>query len=250
MTTASLSNSRSSASSSGTDNRLHGGDRPPGGGTNPKPPQECATSSTNHGNLTTTTPAEAAAKAKAITEALVAASATTTATKVTAPTDATAIAYWERLLPQLEPGSNVAASVQQQLDIARGRLGVAPSGDGLAETGSAAPWGGIEVRVDAPDNLPALSPEAALFIIARDPAAPNPPLGAVRLTPAFPAQVTVTDANSMMPQRPISASGEIEFVARLALDGNPLSTDAHPESAPVTVSRDASDPVTLTLELP
>lgn len=154
--------------------------------------------------------------------------------------DARAVALWERLMLQLEPGSGVANSVAEQLDAARSRLGVAPPDA----------WEGIEIMIAAPENLPDLSPEAALFVIARDPAAPNPPLGAIRLTPAFPAVVTLTDANSMMPQRPISGAAEVQLQARLSLDGNPLSPEPGPESDAITVSRDHGDTVQLELRLP
>jgi cytochrome c-type biogenesis protein CcmH len=154
--------------------------------------------------------------------------------------DARAVALWERLMLQLEPGSGVANSVAEQLDAARARLGVPPPDA----------WGGIEIMIAAPENLPDLSPEAALFVIARDPAAPNPPLGAIRLPPAFPAVVTLTDANSMMPQRPISGAAEVQLQARLSLDGNPLSPEPGPESDAITVSRDHAETVELELRLP
>lgn len=154
--------------------------------------------------------------------------------------DPRAVQYWERLMTQLEPGSAVAGSVNQQLMAARERLGV-PTPDA---------WNGIEIVVEAPDGIPTLTPESALFIIARDPAAPNPPLGAMRLAPAFPAVVRLTDANSMMPQRPISASAELELIARLSIDGNPLTEDPSPESAPVTVPSDHEGAVELLLRSP
>ncbi len=154
--------------------------------------------------------------------------------------DARAVALWERLMMLLEPGSGVANSVQEQLNAARARLGVPPP----------EAWGGIEIVIAAPEALPDLSPEAALFIIARDPNAPNPPLGAIRLAPAFPAVVTLTDANSMMPQRPISGVTEVQLQARLSLDGNPLSQEPGPESDAITVSRDHGETVQLELRLP
>ncbi len=154
--------------------------------------------------------------------------------------DARAVALWERLMMLLEPGSGVANSVAEQLSAARARLGV-PQPD---------TWNGIDIVVTAPEDLPDLSPEAALFVIARDPAAPNPPLGAVRLPPAFPALVTLTDANSMMAQRPISSVEELQLQARLSLDGNPLSAEPGPESEAVTISRDHGQSVELELQLP
>lgn len=152
--------------------------------------------------------------------------------------DTTAVTRWETLMGLLEPGSAVAASVQQQLDAARARLGL-PEPDA---------WAGIEVIVQAPDALPSLGPEAALFVIARDPSAPNPPLGAVRVPAAFPAVVRLTDANAMMPQRPISGVSELQLLARLAPDGNPVGGEGALESRAVVVGRDDAGRVELVLE--
>ena len=136
----------------------------------------------------------------------------------------------------------VAGSVQEQLDAARARLGQP------AQATEA--WAGIEVVIQAPERLPNLSPEAALFVIARDPAQPNPPLGAVRITPAFPARVRLTDANSMMPRRPISGAAELQLQARLSLDGNPMGGEGDLESPSVDVAPDRGTPVQLQLEPP
>jgi cytochrome c-type biogenesis protein CcmH len=154
--------------------------------------------------------------------------------------DAKAVSHWDRLMTQLEPGSPVAASVQQQLDAARARLGVAPPVN----------WPGLEIVVTAPAELPALNPESALFVIARNPDAPNPPLGAVRLPPAFPAIVRMTDANSMMPQRPLSGAARLQIQARLSLDGNPIAAAGDPQSEAVTIAADHSEPIELTLQSP
>ncbi len=95
--------------------------------------------------------------------------------------------------------------------------------------------------------LPELPPEAALFVIARDPEAPQPPLGAVRLPAVFPTTVVVSDRDSMLPQRPISSAARIEWVARLVFDGDPLSTGERLESDPLITASDSTDPVRLQL---
>lgn len=148
----------------------------------------------------------------------------------------TAVAYWERLLPLLEPDSGVAEAVQQQLLLAQ--LEQAPT--------AAADWAGLSIEITA-DVLPELPPEAALFVIARDPEAPQPPLGAVRLPVVFPTTVVVSDRDSMLPQRPISSAARIEWVARLVFDGDPLSTGERLESDPLITASDSTDPVRLQL---
>jgi len=158
--------------------------------------------------------------------------------------DLQAVRRWETLMPLLEPGSAVASSVQEQLDAARTRLG-APT-----EAAAAAAWAGLEITVRAPGELPAIKPESALFIIARDPSAPNPPLGAIRVSPAFPATVRLTDANSMLPQRPISSVSEIQLEARLSIDGRPQAGEQDPQSEAVVVIPTAGEPLELILQSP
>lgn len=158
--------------------------------------------------------------------------------------DLEAIRQWDGLMPLLEPGSAVAASVQQQIDAARTRLGLATPQQPTAG------WAGIELVVQAPENIPDLTPESALFIIARDPSAPNPPLGAVRLSPAFPARVRVTDANSMMPQRPISGADQVQLEARLSISGNPQAGEGDLQSEAIIVSSGTDALQELTLQLP
>lgn len=158
--------------------------------------------------------------------------------------DLAAIRQWDTLMPLLEPGSAVAASVQEQIDAARSRSGL-PTGQQPN-----AGWAGIELLIEAPEDLPALKPESALFIIARDPNSPNPPLGAVRLSPAFPARVRMTDANSMMPQRPISGAEQIQLEARLSISGNPQAAAGDLQSDSITVPPGTETPHTLILRSP
>jgi len=158
--------------------------------------------------------------------------------------DLEAIRQWEGLIPLLEPGSAVVGSVQQQINAARSRLGLP------TEQQPTAGWAGIELVVQAPENLPNLNPESALFIIARDPSAPNPPLGAVRLSPAFPARVRVTDANSMMPQRPISGADQVQLEARLSISGNPQAGEGDLQSEAIIVSSGTDALQELILKLP
>ncbi len=153
----------------------------------------------------------------------------------------TALGYWERLLPLLDPASGAAGSVREQIEEARSRLGLAPD----------AAWAGVETVVLAPPGLGQLPPGAALFVIARDPAAPAPPLGAVRVpSPVFPVTVRITDANSMMAQRPISSVAAVEIYARLSLSGQPQPMAGDPASQPVRIEPSSAGSVELKLSLP
>ncbi|MEJ2534724.1 MAG: tetratricopeptide repeat protein, partial [Gammaproteobacteria bacterium] len=112
-------------------------------------------------------------------------------------------------------------------------------------------WGGVTATVSAPSDLGSLPPTAALFLIARDPAAPNPPLGAVRIAnPVFPVNLRLTDANSMMAARPISGVPEVEITARLSMSGSPMPNATDPRSEPTMIDTGAPTQLQLSLSRP
>lgn len=160
---------------------------------------------------------------------------------------ATAIQYWQKLLSLADPGSPVANSVQEQIDRAQARLGTeAPQ----TVMGDAAAPAALEVRVSVDGDLPPLPGQAALFLIIRDPAAPAPPLGAKRIAnPAFPVTLTVTDADSMLAERPIFGTDPLQIQARISLSGSPVPAEGDLESAPIPVSHSQQGPVELTIPI-
>lgn len=155
-----------------------------------------------------------------------------------AGSDALAVEYWQRLLSLVDADSDIAASVQRQINAAQGRTGAAP----------ASAWAGLEVAVTLAGEAPALPPSAVLFVIARDPAAPNPPVGVMKIAnPVFPLSARLDDSHSMLQQRPISGVEDLQVQARLSMSGNAIAQpgDLHSEAA--TVSPEFSDQVELTI---
>lgn len=152
---------------------------------------------------------------------------------------ATAVQYWQKLLGLLDPASPVAQSVQAQLD----QAGIIPAPDIAGTTEGPAGWD-IVVALDG--DQAALPNDAVLFVIARDPEAPSPPLGAKRVTsPEFPVRVSLSDADSMMSARPISGASRVQFLARLSMSGSPVAGDNDLESPPVTVPENPTGPIEL-----
>ena len=193
--------------------------------------------------------------------------------------DAFAISYWEALLGQLEAGSSVAQSVQAQINEAKVRMGMEVAAPAMAmnpapevsqpqalppahpptgarEASNPAPpagdsgWTGTEIRVGASEAaVAAIPPGAVLYVMVRSsgPAA-GPPLGARRFSsPQFPLSLTITDADSMMAQRRISAESEIQLQARVSMTGSPAAQPGDWQSPPVTVPLNADGPVELTI---
>ncbi|MSQ99309.1 MAG: hypothetical protein EXR85_08480 [Xanthomonadales bacterium] len=159
--------------------------------------------------------------------------------------DRSAIGWWERLLMQVQPDGPVSQTVTEQITQARTRLGepsptiAAPKiaaeaktaaeqkTAAEAETVAAESWPGVVINValgaSATAAMPQIPNGAVLFIIAREAGSSGgPPLGVRRISqPVLPLQLTLTDKDSMMPQRPISLSAGIKLQARLSLTGQP-----------------------------
>mgnify|MGYP001813486026 CR=1 FL=1 len=79
----------------------------------------------------------------------------------------------------------------------------------------------VTVSATAAASLPA---EATVFIIARDPGQPAPPIAAVRRRlSVWPDSVELGDGVSMIPGRTLSAFPEVELIARVSLSGQPVA---------------------------
>lgn len=162
--------------------------------------------------------------------------------------DAFAVSYWQSLMEQLEPGSNVAATVQRQIDEAQSRLGMTPDTPpaAVAATDTAETpatdgdgWTGTRLVITAADGArDALEQGAVLYVVVRSAGpAMGPPLGVRRITnPAFPLEITVTDNDSMMKERLISSESDVQFQVRVSLTGSPVAQAGDWQSASQTVA--------------
>jgi len=176
-----------------------------------------------------------------------------------------AIARWEVLLAQLEPGSGVAQSVQNQINEANASLGrstvaAEPFGAPMAsaaqeptptESTGDSSWQGTPVRIAASEEARAKIPTGAtLFVVIRGPGpAVGPPLGVRRVVdPILPLDITISDSDSMLKERKISLESEVQLQARISLSGSPAAASGDWQSAPVLVSLGAADTVELILD--
>ena len=141
-------------------------------------------------------------------------------------------------------GMHPPAAIEQMLDARIAELGPATgapvSGAPVTAAGppgraapqqsagsvSAPPGGGAEVTVNitiAPKLKTRLTGEAPLFVFARDPGAPGPPLAAKRLTSAaIGTQIHLSAADSMMPGRVLVSGQRVSITARVSFSGQPL----------------------------
>lgn len=122
---------------------------------------------------------------------------------------------WEKLLAS-SPPQRIQDILRQQIAELRG---TAPP---LVE-----PTGGdvVTVRVSLGESaISEVQADSTVFIIARDPAQPSPPIAAVRRRAAeLPAYVTISDADAMIPGRVPSGFAQLEIVARVSMSGQPIA---------------------------
>ena len=128
-----------------------------------------------------------------------------------------AVSAFEQALA-LEP-NNLPADVQTVL---QQRLASWRGVDVRVEE-SAAPSGVVVANVSISDAARAALPiDASIFIIARDPAQPSPPIAVTRRSLSdLPFAVELGDRESMIPGRNLSAFAEFEMIARVSVSGRP-----------------------------
>jgi len=125
---------------------------------------------------------------------------------------------WEMLLQQNAP-PEIQELLQRKINEWRGL----PPPTVAQEVEQAAEI--LSVRLSVSDAAAAELPaDATVYVIARDPAQPSPPIAvSPRRLADLPLVVSLSDANAMVPGRPLSGFAELEIVARVSLSGQPMA---------------------------
>jgi hypothetical protein len=121
----------------------------------------------------------------------------------------------------LNPPENVRSMLEREVQDLDQQLGEASSTDSSAAHTDRRL--AVNVKIDPKLKAQIKSP-MTLFVIARDPAQPGPPLAVQRGSSTdIPVKVELSKANAMMPNRTIdTAADTIEVVARLSASGNAI----------------------------
>jgi cytochrome c-type biogenesis protein CcmH len=143
---------------------------------------------------------------------------------------------WERLLGT-NPPDDIRNSIEQRVAEWRGESPSSVAGTQQPAPSETAPAGPAAEPVPVADGAivsasialsaaaqSALPADATVFVIARDPAQPSPPIAVTRRRLAeLPAVVQLGDQQSMVAGRELSGFEEFELVARVSLSGQPVS---------------------------
>lgn len=161
---------------------------------------------------------------------------------------------WNTLLPLLDPGSNVAATVKQELAEAESRAGGAAASTAPASAGSTAPAvdgaAALNVTVKlAPKLADQLRPGDVLYVFARAVDGPPVPLAVTRLHPSrIPVEVTLTDKMAIAPGVNLSKYPRVRVAALISKSGSATPRPGDLESTPVEVATTTRTPVAITID--
>ncbi|HLU76412.1 MAG TPA: c-type cytochrome biogenesis protein CcmI [Burkholderiales bacterium] len=134
-----------------------------------------------------------------------------------------ALRYWERLLAQAPPGSEVGQQVAASVAEARKLAGLPPQTDAPATPDTSAPSAaGVSGTVRlAPEIAAKADPTDTVFVYARPVDGPKMPLAIVRMqVKDLPAHFTLDDTQAMTPAARLSQHERVELVARISKSGN------------------------------
>ena len=157
---------------------------------------------------------------------------------------ATALKHWRTLETLLPEGSDIRATLAQQISAAEESAGAAGANAADTKTTSAesAPavadnGGRVTVSISLDPKLQnQVTATDTLFVFARAASGPRMPLAIQRLTVAdLPAVVTLDDSMSMMPAMKLSKFADIVIGARISKSGNatPVSGDLQALTEPM-----------------
>ncbi|GLQ95258.1 tetratricopeptide repeat protein [Dyella acidisoli] len=163
---------------------------------------------------------------------------------------AEAAATWRKLQPMLQPGTNVAQAVAEQIALADARAGSAPAAASstAVATSNTDQGPALHVQVTLSPKLGLkLTKGDTLFVYARAVDGPPMPLAVTRLDAdqlkQVPAKVTLTDAMSMVPSMKLSSVPRVVVGARISHSGNAVAQAGDLEGDSGVIDVDSKTPI-------
>ena len=125
---------------------------------------------------------------------------------------------WEALLA-LSP----TEEIQEIQEILRQRIVQLRGEEAVVQETYAAPIVSVTVAL-ATAVAEMVKPDSTVFIIAKDPTNPSPPIAVIkRRVIELPVAITLSDSDSMIPGRTLSGFSEFVIVARVSVSGQPIA---------------------------
>lgn len=154
--------------------------------------------------------------------------------------------HWQRLVGLLEPGSDMALRVQNDLDRLSGGALSSPASAASAAASAASDAvsrvAGLAgtIRLD-PALQSRVQPGDTVFIVVRAPATGRVPVAVMRLDAAqLPTSFMLDDGHAMSPELPLSRFDELSIEARISRTGTAQRQAGQPISTPQSVRKGSS----------
>lgn len=151
--------------------------------------------------------------------------------------------HWQRLISQLEPGSDMALRVQNDLNrLSGGALSSAPSSASAASSPEKLMAGlAGHIRLD-PALKVRVQPGDTVFIVVRSPTTGRVPVAVLRIDASqLPAAFSLDDSHAMSPDLPLSRFDQLSIDARISRTGTAQRQSGQPISAPQSVRKGSRD---------
>ena len=157
---------------------------------------------------------------------------------------AAAAKHWERMLAYVEPNSEDARSIQQNVAEARSLAGPLAGDSGKPESKKqpAKPQGGVRGTVSlSPAMKDKVSPEDTVFVFARAVEGPPMPLAVARVRVRdLPYRFALDDSMAMSPALKLSAFPKVVVTARVSKGGSAIAQPGDLQGASAPVANDAA----------
>jgi cytochrome c-type biogenesis protein CcmH len=149
---------------------------------------------------------------------------------------AAAASYWERMLAHVQPGSEDARSIAQNVAEARSLAGEKPSVRKETQAGAAAVRGTVSL---APKLKGQAAPDDTVFVFARAAEGPPMPLAVARVRVRdLPYRFVLDDSMAMSPAMKLSAFPRVVVAARVSKSGTATAQPGDLQGASAPVSND------------
>ena len=162
---------------------------------------------------------------------------------------AEAAATWRQLQPQLDPDSNVAKAVAEQIAVADARInGPGKTAPETPATSAAQPSLQVQVAL-SPALKNKLAAGDTLFVYARAEHGPPMPLAVAKLDAnALPATVTLNDTMGMTPQLKLSSVPRVFVGARISKSGQAIAQPGDLEGDAGVVAVSTQSPIKISID--
>ena len=171
-----------------------------------------------------------------------------------------AIAHWTTLQGMMDPASNAAMTVAQQIANAQSQLNsgtsmAAQTGQNNGVMGSApsnvdtASDNAFTIDINLGEDLSPPPANAVLFVFVHPSGQRGMPLAVKRIqAPEFPMSITLTDADALRPGTSLSDHAELDISARVSLSGVANSASGDYQANVATVASDSETTIALNLD--